>query len=130
VEDASTVVSRLVRSRPGAASEHFTLHWRSLPDGSPESTGSTGLLLLGVPKRQLRRAVDRNLVRRLAREAWRSSGLSRGRLALLVKLRKRPDWFAEAGVQQKRRALREELDQLLSHRSLPRRSDTLPDCRS
>lgn len=88
------------------------MHWKSLPAASAGGN-SMGVLLLAVPKRQLVRAVDRNLVRRLAREAWRSAGLATRPVAVLLKLRRRPDWFKQAGVRQKRLALRAELDALL-----------------
>ena len=100
------------------------MHWRGIPDAE---NAAPGLLLLAVPKRQLARAVDRNLVRRIAREAWRGAGLAGRPLAMLLKLRRRPDWFASAGVRCKRRRLREELDELLRDRALARRSDTLRD---
>ena len=61
------------------------MHWKPLP--APDAgTACAGVLFLAVPKRQLVRAVDRNLVRRIAREAWRAAGLSRQPLAVLVKL--------------------------------------------
>lgn len=93
------------------------MHWKALP-GQPADGRASGVLFLAVPKRQLARAVDRNLVRRIAREAWRGAGLAQRPIALLVKLRKRPDWFATAGVRQRKRGLRAELDTLFGHRSL------------
>ena len=105
------------------------MHWKPLP--APDAgTACAGVLFLAVPKRQLVRAVDRNLVRRIAREAWRASGLSRLPIAVLVKLRRRPDWFAASGVRRKRRGVREELDALFADRALQqnvsqRISDTL-----
>ena len=87
------------------------MHWKALPESA------AGVLFLAVPKRQLARAVDRNLVRRIAREAWRAAGLARRPIAVLVKLRKRPDWFGAAGVRHKRRELRVELAAVLAHRS-------------
>ena len=100
------------------------MHWKSLP-ASAAGAASAGVLFLAVPKRQLVRAVDRNLVRRIAREAWRAAGLARSPIAVLVKLRRRPDWFAEAGVRQRRRGIREELDRLFASRALAKLSDTL-----
>lgn len=118
------IVARLLRSRPGAVEDHFVMHWKSLP--APDAfASSAGVLFLSVPKRHLARAIDRNLVRRIAREAWRAAGLSGPPLAVMVKLRRRPEWFAAAGVRQRRRCLREELDRLFSSRSLARLSDTL-----
>ncbi len=88
------------------------MHWKALP------ATTAGVLFLSVPKRQLARAVDRNLVRRIAREAWRGAGVAHRPIAVMVKMRRRPDWFAAAGVRQKRRQLRVELDMLFQHRSL------------
>jgi hypothetical protein len=105
------------------------MHWKPMP--APDAGNAcAGVLFLAVPKRQLVRAVDRNLVRRIAREAWRASGLSRLPVAVLVKLRRRPDWFAQAGVRRRRKGVREELDALFAdpglHRTARQRnSDTL-----
>ena len=93
------------------------MHWKALPD-QPAPGRAAGVLFLAVPKRQLARAVDRNLVRRIAREAWRGAGLAQRPIAVLIKLRKRPDWFAAAGLRQRRLRLREELDALFGDRSL------------
>ena len=129
---APEIVTRLLRSRPAALGEHFAMHWKALPQaaagdspndsavGAASAARSTGVLFLAVPKRQLARAVDRNLVRRIAREAWRAAGLACRPIAVFVRLRKRPDWFAAAGVRQKRRLLRAELDGLFADRSLGR----------
>nr|WP_272486674.1 ribonuclease P protein component [Zeimonas sediminis] len=114
----------MLRSRPGAVGEHFVMHWKPLP-ASHAGAACAGVLFLAVPKRQLARAVDRNLVRRIAREAWRAAGLSALPLAVLVRLRRRPDWFAEAGVRRRRQGLRQELDSLFSDRAVQRISDTL-----
>ena len=94
------------------------MHWKALPAAAAGDRGASGVLFLSVPKRQLARAVDRNLVRRIAREAWRGAGLAQRPIAVLVKLRRRPEWFAAAGLRQKRRQLRVELDSLFAHRSL------------
>jgi ribonuclease P protein component len=59
--------------RRALKSPHFLLHYR--PRGADEIPGAR--LGLVVAKRFLRRSVDRNLVRRLAREQFR---LLRGRL--------------------------------------------------
>jgi RNase P protein component len=126
-------VAQLLRGRPGAVGENFVMHWKSLPPmsvpGADASGTSAGILFLAVPKRQLARAVDRNLVRRIAREAWRAAGLARRPVAVLVKLRRRPDWFAQAGVRRRRAGLREELDALLANylqRQYPGRQSQLP----
>jgi len=100
------------------------MHWKPLP-ASHAGPDSSGVLYLAVPKRQLRRAVDRNLVRRIAREAWRAGGPARVPLALLIRLRRRPDDFASTGVRRRRKDLRAELDRLLTAPALMRVSDTL-----
>lgn len=118
------LVSSLLRSRPGVVGENFVMHWKLLPTPTG-GVRPTGALFLAVPKRQLARAVDRNLVRRIAREAWRAAGFAGKPVAVLLKLRRRPEWFAAAGVRQRRRALREELDALFAQRAVARLSDTL-----
>lgn len=85
------LAASLLRTRPVAAGEHFHVHCKPLPAGS-------GVLLMAVPKRLLARAVDRNLVRRLAREAWRGAGLHRQPLAAMVKLARRPACLARSRV--------------------------------
>lgn len=123
----------MLRSRPGASGENFTVHWKALPRpgaagalAEAEAPGAAvGVLLLSVPKRHLRRAIDRNLARRIARESWRGAGLAVAPVAILVKLRRKPEWFAAAGVRRRRRGLREELDGLFNAPALARFSGTL-----
>lgn len=79
------LAASLLRTRPVATGEHFNVHCKPLPAGS-----GSGVLLMAVPKRLLARAVDRNLVRRLAREAWRGAVLNRQSMAVMVKLARRP----------------------------------------
>jgi len=81
------LAASLLRTRPVATGEHFNVHCKLLPAGS-------GVLLMAVPKRLLARAVDRNLVRRLAREAWRAAALHRLPMAAMVKLTRRPACLA------------------------------------
>jgi RNase P protein component len=80
-------------------------------------------LFLSVPKRFLRRAIDRNLTRRVIRESWRATGLSVFPLALLVKMRARPAAFALPGVRQRRQGLRDEIARLFA-RSAPVAADS------
>ena len=73
--------------RKAIKSRHFLLHYRLRADD--EAPGAR--LGLVVAKRFLRRAVDRNLVRRLVRESFRQS---RGRLPardLVLRLATRPE---------------------------------------
>ena len=103
----------------GAIEDHFAMHWKSLPAPCAFAS-SAGVLFLSVPKRHLARAIDRNLVRRVAREAWRAAGLAALPVAVMVKLRRRPGWFAAApGVRQRRRCLRGELDRLTDGGTIP-----------
>ena len=93
----------LLRSRPGVVSDHFSLHWKAL-DAQP------GVLMMSVPKRVLARAVDRNAVRRVAREAWRAASLRSRPVAILLKLRKRPEAFPEMPAGRRKAMWRAELD--------------------
>ncbi|MGE0808684.1 MAG: ribonuclease P protein component [Burkholderiaceae bacterium] len=83
----SRLAAALLRTRPAATGEHLHVHCRPLTD-------LPGILLMAVPKRVLARAVDRNLVRRLVREAWRAAALQQQPVALLVKLARRPAGLA------------------------------------
>lgn len=78
----------------------------------------TGPVCLGfsVPKRQLARAVDRNSVRRVAREAWRHAGWTPGQMpaAAMIKLRRAEPAWREIGRPALKKLWREELDQLLA----------------
>lgn len=69
-----------------------------------------------VPKRQLARAVDRNSVRRVAREAWRHAGWVSGQMpaAAMIKLRRAEPAWREIGRPALKKLWREELDQLLA----------------
>ena len=72
-------VAALLRTRPGVRAGHFSLHWRGL-DGPP------GVLFIAIPKRLLARAVDRNAVRRVAREAWRAADVAQAPVAALLRM--------------------------------------------
>jgi ribonuclease P protein component len=121
----ASFVEGLIRSRPSGSTLHFSIHWKTLPDSQTADTraaqtadtpkdadSGNGVLFLSVPKRLLKRAIDRNLVRRIIRECWRGAGLPARRLAVLVKMRSRPVAFGEPGVRHRRQALREELSRL------------------
>jgi hypothetical protein len=115
------------RRGPLLRSEHFTL---ALPRTSgTESPDIQGIeLLMAIPKRQLKRAVDRNTVRRVAREAWRAAArpaatdepahalpaqevASRSALLRLVS---RPQGFALLAQGARKRLWRAELDHLIT----------------
>lgn len=90
---------------------------------------------MAIPKRVLRRAIDRNTVRRIAREAWRAAVLARqvGDRApgpfvaadatrtdparprtILLRLLRRPEGFAVLGYRARKRLWRAELDSLFA----------------
>lgn len=95
--------------RKALKSRHFLLHYR--PRGADEVPGAR--LGLVVAKRFLRRSVDRNLVRRLAREQFR-----------LIRARLRPNDFvlrlATKPLLMDRQALAHEIRTLLSKATSPR----------
>ena len=103
------------RRRPSVASAHFTLTRRAPApaDGADRPAGD--ILLMAVPKRLLKRAVDRNTLRRGAREAWRARpGNCRPRAPALLRLARRPADFDSLTQRARKRLWREELDELLA----------------
>ncbi len=87
---------------------------------------------MAIPKRQLKRAVDRNTVRRVAREAWRATALATAGSAgadaatasgtesapapanALLRLVVRPQGFAALAQGARKRMWRTELDALFA----------------
>jgi RNase P protein component len=70
---------------------------------------------MAIPKRLLKRAVDRNTLRRIAREAWRARSAScRPRAPALLRLARRPAGFETLTQRARKRLWREELDDLLA----------------
>ncbi len=94
------VVATLLRTRPGVRGQHFNLQWRVL-EASP------GVLFMAIPKRVLARAVDRNAVRRVAREAWRSAGAGGLPVAAMLRMTALP---AARGARHRKALVRAELD--------------------
>lgn len=72
-----------------------------------------GRLIVTAPRRVLKRAVERNAMRRVAREAWRAAGLDRSAVVGLLRVRAAivPPEVA-AGLPARKRLAREELDRL------------------
>lgn len=119
--------SQRPRRGPLLRSEHFTL---ALPRTSgAESPDLQGIeLLMAIPKRQLKRAVDRNTVRRVAREAWRAAALpvtiddpaqalpaqAVASRSALLRLVSRPQGFALLAQGARKRLWRAELDHLMA----------------
>jgi Ribonuclease P len=108
--------------RPDLTSEHFALNWqrKAMLAGSP-------VLTLAVAKRLLPRAIDRNSVKRVAREAFRSWGRAGAasiaepraetdaRVTLVfIRLRKRSSQWNEMPAAARKRLWRSEIDSLLS----------------
>ncbi len=93
-------IAALLRTRPGVRGEHFSLHWRVLP-------APPGVLFMAIPKRLLASAVDRNAVRRVAREAWRAAGAGRLPVAVMLRMTALPP---ARGARHRKALARAELD--------------------
>ncbi|HEX5392039.1 MAG TPA: ribonuclease P protein component, partial [Rhodocyclaceae bacterium] len=107
----------------------FDLHWR--PNGL-----STARLGLVVPKRLARRAVLRNLIKRIAREHFRRQRLGLPPMDLILKLARKPggksgDQLARPGNLELRGQLAQDVDKLfLSLPGMPgklHQTPTLPE---
>lgn len=110
--------SRLQPAGPDGG-ELADVKFGSKPGGKPGGKNAeTRSICLGfsVPKRQLARAVDRNSVRRVAREAWRHAGWVSGQMpaAAMIKLRRSEPAWRDIGRPALKKLWREELDQLLA----------------
>ncbi|MCL4184116.1 MAG: ribonuclease P protein component [Burkholderiaceae bacterium] len=105
------IVPTLLRARPVIGSEHFDLRWKML--GQPP-----GVLLMAVPRRVLPRAVDRNAVRRVAREAWRAATLGGAPVVAMLRMTRLP---VARGVRHRKAIVRAELDEAFG--ALGRRID-------
>lgn len=99
-----SVAPALLRSRPGAFGEHFVLHWKVL-------AGPPGVLLMAIPKRLMPRAVDRNAVRRVAREAWRAASLASAPVAAMLRMTRLP---LARGARHRKAVVRGELDAMFA----------------
>lgn len=119
---------RALAVRPCARSEHFVLHHVAVPatspDGSKLSTGPDPEPTLAVedlrvgwiiPKRQARRAVTRNLVRRQMRAAFdrHADVLASGDWLLRLRAGFDAARFASPASDALRQAVRAELDSLM-----------------
>lgn len=103
-------------------SHHFLVSDRGLPlRGADDGVARPAVVLqFAVPKKLLKRAVDRNAVRRVARESWRAAVdssprrdayLARGH-ELRIRLLSRPATLAEMSRPARKRFWRAELDDL------------------
>ena len=100
--------SELLRSRPVASTPLFGLH--RCPLGLPGES----VLLMSVPKRVLRRAVDRNTVRRLARESLQERRRQAAGSALFLRIKRQPAGFAALTQRARKAVWRAELARVFS----------------
>ena len=105
------VFAALARRRPSVGSEHFGLSYQMTDPGEASPKPRLGF---SVPKRQLARAVDRNAVKRVAREAWRHAqwGSIRAPGAAMLKLRRADAQWKSTPRGALKKAWRAELDEL------------------
>ena len=106
--NARVNASELLRSRPVASTPLFGLH--RCPIGSQGEP----ILLMSVPKRVLRRAVDRNTVRRLARESLRERRSQAAGSALFLRLKRQPTGFDALTQRARKTVWRAELARVFS----------------
>ena len=100
--------SVLLKTRPVASTACFGLHSR------PADVPDVPVLLMSVPRRVLKRAVDRNTVRRLARETLLTTGRQASGCALLLRLKRMPTGFDALSQRARKAAWRAELSRLFS----------------
>lgn len=101
------------RRTPPVASTHFVIARK--PGPTTEDVDAAALLM-AIPKRLLRRAIDRNTVRRIAREAWRGRHGARAPASgpVLLRLLRRPAGFENMTQRARKRLWRQELDALFA----------------
>lgn len=98
----------LLKTRPVASTTCFGLHLRATA-GPVEP-----ILLMSVPRRLLKRAVDRNTVRRLARESLRTTREQAVGCALMLRLKRTPTGFEALSQRARKAAWRAELERVFS----------------
>lgn len=105
----------LARRRVDLSSAHFGLAFQQseTPDDTAAVRGFR--FAISAPKRQLKRAVDRNALKRVAREAWRLAAwpeTGRPQVAMLKLRRSEPDWKT-MGRPSLKKVWRAEIDELV-----------------
>ena len=114
-------LGELARRRVDLSSAHFGLAFmpvsQAVPGGdqSLESGRAPARFAVSAPKRHLKRAVDRNTLKRVAREAWRLADWPAGcrpQVAMLKLRRTDPEWKT-MGKSAIRKGWRAEIDALL-----------------
>jgi len=111
------VFASLARRRPDLSSAHFAVSYLATGDVEPSSAEpqARGRLGFSVPKRLLARAVDRNALKRVAREAWRHARWNGVACpgAAMIKLRRIDEAWRGAPRSALKKAWRGELDELI-----------------
>jgi ribonuclease P protein component len=92
-------------------SRHFVIHYGPVNASGPDAETGARVGVV-VAKRHLKRAHDRNLVKRLAREAFRHARTGLRPLDIVLRLNSRPDSLD-------RKALRAELDHIFGRMRPP-----------
>ena len=114
-------LGELARRRVDLSSAHFGLAFmpvsQSVPevDPSPQSGHASARFAVSAPKRHLKRAVDRNALKRVAREAGRLADWPAGcrpQVAMLKLRRTDPEWKT-MGKSAIKKGWRAEIDALL-----------------
>lgn len=101
----------LLASRPAYRSASFAVHGLAVAQPDPNFAHT---LIVSVPKRVLVRAVDRNMLKRIAREQWRAASRVSPRGPVLLRLKREPPGFREHGDRARKAAWRQELASLFS----------------
>jgi ribonuclease P protein component len=119
---------QLMKAPPVARSKHFVVHRDALQDHTAEATNPVdaqkshvkGLCLAALlPKRWAKRAVTRNAIRRQIYAAFAQQQTQLAPVPHLVRLRAAmdPAMFTSACSDPLKKAVRQEIDQLLTHLS-------------
>ena len=119
---------QLMKAPPVARSKHFVVHRETLqgqttdeanPDDAQKSSVKGLCLAALLPKRWAKRAVTRNALRRQIYAAFAEQQAQLKPVPHLVRLRSAmsPDLFASASSEPMKKAVRQEIDELLTHLS-------------
>jgi ribonuclease P protein component len=104
----------VMASRSRQYSDCFELRYRLRQSGDDRIAADRARLGLIVPKRLAKRAVLRNLLKRLAREAFRHSQAGLPPMDFILRLTKPPLAPGQKADPEKRRAWRRNIDALLA----------------
>jgi RNase P protein component len=108
----------LARRRPDLSSRHFGLVFTmtAAPLPAPVRPPAPSRLGFAVPKRHLPRAVDRNALKRVGREAWRLAAwpTERGEVLAMLKLQRTDPAWKALSARALKKCWRAELDELMA----------------